>query len=412
MVVPGCLFVPLVADRDGHDFVEDALAAGAVAHLTHEPSLVSSGVAIRVGDTSTALLDLGSAARRSIGATGGRVVGVTGSVGKTSTKDLLAAVLTRIGTSHGSIRSFNNEIGVPLTMLNAPANVRHLVVEMGARSEGEISRLAEVARPDVAVLTTIAPAHLGEFGSLEAVARTKGEIFDRLPPNGFAVVNADVPEAITQAGRARCPVLTFGKRGEVRASEVRLDEVLRPTFRLESPWGRVEVGLAARGSHMVDNALAAAAVGCLEGVGLEDVAAGLSSASLSPWRMEVVQAEAGYIVVNDAYNANPTSTFAALEALAALPGKGRRIALLGLMAELGDDALASHAAVASRASELGVELVAVGTNLYGSEMYDDVDVALAGLQERKLGTSDAVLVKGSRVAELETLVDRLLEGPS
>jgi len=411
-VTPGCLFVPLVAERDGHHFIADAVAAGAVAHLTQMPgsSPVDGATVIRVADTSAALTALGAAARRSTGAAGGRVVGITGSVGKTSTKDLVGAVLDRSGTTHASDRSFNNEIGVPLTLLGAPADARHVVVEMGARSVGDIARLAEVARPDVGVLTTVAAAHTGVFGSLEAVARTKGELFDGLPPDGCAVVNADVPEAIAQAGRARCPVLTFGDRGEVRARGVHLDDVLRPTFRLESPWGRTEVCLEVRGAHMVANALAAAAVGLVEGVDLAEVAAGLTAAGVSPWRMEVVVTPGGCTVVNDAYNANPTSMLAALEALVALPGSGRRIAVLGLMAELGDDAPVAHREVLHHAEQAGVEVLAVGTDLYGPDGLDGVDEVLAALADRAPGPEDAVLVKGSRVAGLEAVVEALLAG--
>ncbi|MBI00032.1 MAG: UDP-N-acetylmuramoylalanyl-D-glutamyl-2, 6-diaminopimelate--D-alanyl-D-alanine ligase [Acidimicrobiaceae bacterium] len=412
-VTPGCLFVPLVAERDGHAFIAEALAAGASAYLTHRVASGSDGkTAIRVADTSEALTNLGTAARRSIGVDGGRVVGITGSVGKTSTKDLLSAVLGNSGLVHASRQSFNNDIGVPLTLVGAPTDVRHVVVEMGARSIGDIGRLVEVAQPDVGVLITVAAAHTEVFGSLEAVADTKGEIFDALPPNGCAVVTADVPEALVQARRARCPILTFGVRGEVRASNIQLDAALRPSFRMESPWGRTDVHLEARGAHMVTNALAASAVGLVEGVGLDDIAAGLMDAGVSPWRMEVVEASGGCTVVNDAYNANPTSVVAALEALAALPGSGRKIAVLGLMAELGDDSPDAHVAVAVRAASLGIDVLAVGTDLYGaekSEIVDGVDAARTWLTALDLGAGDAVLVKGSRVTGLEKVAEGLLK---
>jgi UDP-N-acetylmuramoyl-tripeptide--D-alanyl-D-alanine ligase len=417
-VTPDCLFVPLVAERDGHDFVDGAMASGAAAALWHRDEETDAGPVVRVDDTAVALRALGSTARRSIGAADGlsanrtpaRVVGITGSVGKTSTKDLLAAVLARAGVVHASDRSFNNAIGVPLTLLGAPAAAAHVVVEMGARREGDITDLADIARPDVGVLTTVASSHTGVFGSLEAVARTKGELFDGLPPDGCAIVHADVSAALAQAVRARCPVLTFGDAGEVRARDIRLDDVLRPTFRLESPWGRTEVTLEARGAHMVSNALAAAAVGLVEGVGLDNVAAGLAEARLSPWRMEVVTGPSGCTVVNDAYNANPVSTAAALDALAGLPGSGRRIAVLGVMAELGDGGPAAHVAVAGYAADLGVEVLAVGTDRYGTDVLDDADAALAALVQRALVPGDAVLVKGSRVAGLEAVVDGLLGG--
>ncbi len=409
-VVSGCLFVPLVAERDGHDFAPGAVAAGAGATLWHREDLPECGPVVRVSDTLIALGHLGAAARRSIGSAA-RVVGITGSVGKTSTKDLLAAVLARSGNVHASDRSFNNEIGVPLTLLNAPADVDHVVVEMGARRVGDIAALVTVARPDVGVLTTVAPAHTEVFGSLAAAAITKGELLDGLPAGGCAVVNADVPEALAQGKRARCSLLTFGADGEVRACDVRLDEALRPTFRLESPWGRVEVTLEARGSHMVSNALAAAAVGLVEGVRIDEVAAGLAEARLSPWRMEVLEGSSGFTVVNDAYNANPTSMRAALTALAAFPGSGRRIAVLGVMAELGDGGPAAHREILFHAEAAGIEVLAVGTDLYGPVGLNGIDAVMAALVERSPGPGDAVLVKGSRVAGLEALVAGLTGKP-
>jgi len=404
-VTPGCLFVPLVADRDGHDFIDAAMAGGAGAHLTS--GSVGAGTSIRVSDTALALCDLGSAARSS---TSARVVAVTGSVGKTSVKDLTAAVLATGGRTHASEHSFNNEIGVPLSILGTPDDAEYLVLEMGARSEGDIERLTGIARPDVGVITTVSMAHTSAFGSLEVVARTKGELLDRLAPDGCAVLNADDDLVMGQAGRARCPVLTFGERGEVRARQVSLDGGLRPSFRLESPWGRAEVRLEVRGAHMVTNALAAAAVGLFEGLSLEDVVVGLSEARLSPWRMEVETAPSGLVVVNDAYNANPASMAAGLEALASLAVAGRKIAVVGLMAELGGYEAAAHADVADLAGRLGIDLLAVGTDLYGVAPLAGIDEASAHLAGLALGDGDAVLVKGSRVAGLETLAARLLEG--
>ena len=295
---------------------------------------------------------------------------------------------------------------MPLTLLGSPEDAA-VVVELGARHVGDIAALCEVARPDVGVLTTVAVAHTGEFGSVEAVARTKGELFDALPPDGCAVLNADVPEVVEQAGRARSRVLTFGDAGEVRARDVVLDDDLRASFRLESPWGRAEVRLSVHGAHMVPNALAAAAVGLVLDIPLADVAAGLAEGVASPWRMALGSAPSGLRVLNDAYNANPASTAAALDALAALPVNGRRVAVLGLMAELGDRAADEHRAIAQRTADLGVELVAVGTDLYGVEPLADVDAVGEALD---LGTDDAVLVKGSRVAGLEVLAERLLDG--
>jgi UDP-N-acetylmuramoyl-tripeptide--D-alanyl-D-alanine ligase len=403
-VTPGCLFVPLVADRDGHGFIEAAVAGGAGAHLTS--GAIGDGTAIRVADTAAALCDLGSAARAS---TSARVVAVTGSVGKTSVKDLTAAVLAQGGSTHASERSFNNEIGVPLSILGTPGDADFLVLEMGARAGGDIVRLAGIARPDVGVITTIDIAHTSAFGALEVVARTKGELLDGLPPDGCAVLNVDDDLVTGQAGRARCPVLTFGERGEVRARDVSLDEGLRPRFRLESPWGRADVRLEVHGAHMVSNALAAAAVGLFLGLSPDEVADGLSAARLSPWRMEVEAASSGLVVINDAYNANPASMVAGLEALAALAVAGRRIAVVGLMAELGGYEATAHLEMADRAALLGIDLVAVGTDLYGVASLAGIDEASAHLAGLSLGDGDAVLVKGSRVAGLEVLAAGLLE---
>jgi len=403
-VTAGCLFVPLQAERDGHGFIGAAMAAGAGAHLTARPAggdVGRAGPAIEVADTSAALTALGAAARSSITAP---VVGITGSVGKTSVKDLARSVLARRGPVHASHRSFNNEIGVPLTLLGTPDDASSVIVEMGARREGDIGDLCAVARPDIGVLTTVAAAHTGVFGSLEAVARTKGELFAALPAEGCAVVNVDVPEVVAQAARTRARTLTFGDAGEVRARDVVLDDGLRPAFRLESPWGRAEVRLGVRGAHMVANALAAASVGLVLDVTIDDVAAGLSEAGLSPWRMELATAPSGLRVLNDAYNANPASMVAALDALAALEAD-RRVAVLGYMAELGGDAPGEHRRVAEHAEALGVELLAVGTDLYGVASLD-ADAAAEALADR--GAGEAVLVKGSRVAGLEVLAARLL----
>ncbi|MBT4009378.1 MAG: UDP-N-acetylmuramoylalanyl-D-glutamyl-2, 6-diaminopimelate--D-alanyl-D-alanine ligase, partial [Actinobacteria bacterium] len=234
--------------------------------------------------------------------------------------------------------------------------------------------------------------------------QAKGEIIEGLPAAGCAVLNADVPEVMAQADRTRAQVLTFGQAGEVRAREVRVGADLRPSFLLESPWGRIEVRLEARGAHMANNALAAAAVGLVLEVPLDQVAAGLAQAELSPSRMQLGTAPSGLLVIDDAYNANPLSVGAALEALAAVEAPGRRVAVLGLMAELGDDAPLAHQQMAQKAAALGVELFTVGTDLYGPSPQADIDAAL-----KNLGHGDVVLVKGSLVAGLQALAARLLK---
>lgn len=402
-VRPGQLFVPLVGERDGHDFVATALAAGAAATLTHE-AVPDGATAIAVADTAAALLDVGRLARRRLGSL---VVGITGSVGKTSVKDLTAAALARRWRTAASEKSFNNEIGVPLTLANAPEGTQAAVIEMGARGRGHIRLLCDVAHPTIGVVTAVAPAHVELFGSVEQVAEAKSELVEDLPAAGTAVLNADDERVAAMAARTPAHVVRYSLRGargaDVVAEDLVLDEELRPRFVLRTPAGSLEVVLRVRGEHQASNALAAAAAALAAGVPLADVAAGLADAELSPWRMDLRRAPSGAWVLNDAYNANPASMEAALRALASLPAT-RRIAVVGTMAELGAEGPAAHLAVASLAADLGIDLVAVGTDLYGVDPVDDPHAALG-----TLGDGDAVLVKGSRVAGLEALAAALLD---
>ena len=399
-VTANCLFVPLVAERDGHNYIENAIATGATAYLTNGPKYTDA-VSIEVTDTASALLQLGEASRTSIKSP---VIGITGSVGKTSVKDLTTSVLTQRGLTHSSPRSFNNEIGVPLTLLNTPEEATAVVVEMGARHVGDIKQLCSVSRPDIGIITTVGAAHTELFENIETVGKAKGELIEGLPSEGCAILNADSKEVMKQASRTRAQVLTFGEKGEIRASGIELDSELQPSFQIESPWGRQEVKLKVSGKHMVKNALAASAAGLFLGMELPEIAFGLSEGTLSPARMQLETASSGFLVINDAYNANPVSTKAALEALASLNKSGRKVAVLGLMAELGDDARKFHEEVAAYAHSLGLDLLTVGTDLYGQTPEDDIDQSLAGLT-----TGDAVLVKGSLVAGLQSLAQRLLE---
>jgi UDP-N-acetylmuramoyl-tripeptide--D-alanyl-D-alanine ligase len=397
-VAGGELFVPVVAERDGHDFVTAAMEAGASAYLTAQGA--RGGSAVEVEDTGAALLALGGYARARLPE---RVVGVTGSVGKTSTKDLLAAVLRRTYVTAASPRSFNNELGVPLTLLNAPGDCRAAVIEMGTRGPGEIARLCAVARPTVGVVTMVAAVHTETFGTIDEVARAKGELVAALPAEGTAVLNSADPRVRRMAGASRAPVLLFGEGGDVVAEAVVVDEELRPSFRLRSPWGDAAVRLAVRGVHQVENALGAAAAALACGVPIGEVAGGLGEAALSPWRMQLDRTASGALVLNDAYNANPTSMAAALRSLAALPAR-RRIALLGTMAELGPSSADQHRATADLALQLGIRVIAVDEPAYGVAVAA-LDAALDSLGP--LGDGDAVLVKGSRVAGLERLAERL-----
>jgi UDP-N-acetylmuramoyl-tripeptide--D-alanyl-D-alanine ligase len=394
-VTAGQLFVPIVAERDGHDFIGAALANGAAAYLTSGP--IVGGSAVVVEDTALALQAAGRLARTRLP---DRVVGVTGSVGKTSVKDLLAAVLGQRWRTAASLRSFNNELGVPLTLLDAPGGTEAVVVEMGARDVGHIKALCTIAAPTVGVVTRVAAVHTEVFGSIEEVARAKAELVEALPADGVAVLNAADARVAAMADRTSARVLTFGAGGEVRAEDLRVGDDLQPSFRLVTPWGDALVTLGVRGLHQIENALAAATAALALDVDLAGVAAGLAAAVLSPWRMELTTTAAGARVLNDAYNANPTSVAAALESLAALPAQ-RRIAVLGVMAELGSVEAAEHAAIGGRARALGIRLVAVDAPGYGGEDVATIEEAVALLGP--LGAGDAVLVKGSRVAGLERL---------
>ena len=394
-LLPGQLFVPIVAARDGHEFISSALEAGAPAYLTARPPV--GATAVVVADTGRALLRLGEVARARLAA---GVVGITGSVGKTTTKELVRHCLAssfRVGASE---RSFNNELGLPLTLCNTPDDARWVVLEMGSRGVGHIRRLAAVARPDVGIITSVAMAHVEFFGDLEGVARAKSELVAALPESGVAVLNFDDPRVARMAAISPCPVLGYGVEAdaEVRAEAVVVDADLRPSFRLRSPWGDAEVRLALRGLQQVGNALAAAATALWCGVGIEAVSAALAEVTGPPLRMEVHRSETAPVLVVDCYNANPASTEAALRSLGALPA-GRKLALLGLMAELGPETDAEHRRLRLLAEGLGIEVVGYRTDLYGDARVDDVDAAVALL--RGLGPGDAALVKGSRVARLE-----------
>lgn len=435
------LFVPVVAERDGHDFIASAGEAGAVATLSSRPaadlrSVPADMVVIEVDDTASALSELGSAGRSRLD--GRPVVGITGSVGKTTTKDLLAAILSADRATHASHRSFNNELGVPLTILNAPEPTEALVLEMGARGVGHIASLCAVGRPTVGIVTAVGAAHTSEFGSVEAVARAKGELIESLPSaaaGGVAVLNAAQPLVMAMAARTTARVVTFGEASggdgadvgaDVRAEDVTLDDELTPSFTLVAPEGRAEVVLGARGVHLVGNALAAAAAALAIGVPIETVASALAEPVLSPMRMSLVRSPRGTRVIDDSYNANPLSVEAALRSLAALPvgPGGRRLAVLGEMAELGEISAAEHARLGRLAAGLGIHVIAVGAPDYlaeldpasagsGANLTGNIAEALRLLADpptdAPIGPDDAVLVKGSRVAGLERLVELLTE---
>jgi UDP-N-acetylmuramoyl-tripeptide--D-alanyl-D-alanine ligase len=397
-VEAGQLFVPIVAERNGHGFIGEARSSGAVVHLTSEPDeFRRDGTAIEVADTSAALMALARWARGRLSAT---VVGVTGSVGKTSTKDLIAAACATDLRTTANVRSFNNEQGLPVTILNAPDDTELLVLEMGMRGFGEISALCEVARPDLGVVTTVGHSHTERVGGIDGVAIAKRELVQALPRSGTAVLNADDERVAAMAAFTGASVLTFGHRGDVRIGDLELDALARPRFRIDTPWGAATVYLAVSGAHMASNAAAAIAVAGAVGVSLDGAVDALGRATVSSMRMEVTTLASGATLINDAYNANPTSMRAALEALAAMVAS-RRIAVLGTMAEL-DDPVRAHAEIGELATSLGIELIAVGTDRYGVAPTDDPLKAL-GLP----GPGDVVLVKASRSVGLDKIAHEL-----
>ena len=405
LIRPGQLFVPVRGERDGHDFIEAALQAGAAATLSSR-GVIDGLATIEVADVEVAFAALGAAAR---GRLPDRVAGITGSVGKTSSKDLAAAILARRYVATANEKSFNNELGVPLTLVNASSDTEVTIVEMGARGDGHISDLCAIAQPTVAIVTAIELAHSEFMGGLDDIARAKGELVEALPVHGVALLNADNPRVAAMAQRTSARSITFGVTGgDVHATNIVIDDDLRVRFDLHSEWGTASIRLGVRGVHHVGNALAAATLALLWDVPMADVVDGLEQAALSPWRMDLHVSHSGVRVLNDAYNAGPASMEAALRAVAQLPG-ARHHAVLGPMAELGAESAAAHAHVASVAAELGIRLIAFGTDGYASaaaQTAHTIDDAVAALGE--LGTEDSVLVKGSRVAGLERLAAALL----
>ncbi|MGW0608747.1 UDP-N-acetylmuramoyl-tripeptide--D-alanyl-D-alanine ligase [Streptomyces sp. NPDC002644] len=430
-VTPGSLFAAFAGERvDGHDFAAQVVEAGAVAVLATRPVGVP---AIVVDDVKAAL---GALARHVVNRLGATLVALTGSAGKTSTKDLIAQVLGSKAPTVWTPGSLNNEIGLPLTALSATEETRFLVLEMGARGIGHIRYLCGLTPPRIGVVLNVGSAHIGEFGGREQIAQAKGEMVEALPSaedGGIAVLNIDDPYVKAMASRTTARTVFFGEADEadVRAENVRLTDTGRPAFRLHTPSGCGDVTMRLYGEHHVSNALAAAAVAHELGMSAEEIALALSEAgSLSRWRMEVTERPDGVTVVNDAYNANPESMRAALRALVAMGETarakgGRTWAVLGQMAELGDEALAEHDAVGRLAVRLNVgKLVAVGgqearwlqlgaynEGSWGEESVHVSDAEAAiDLLRSELRPGDVVLVKASRSVGLEKVAEALLEG--
>lgn len=403
-LVPGQMFVALTAERDGHDFVAGSVEAGAVACLVSRPlegDIAARVTQIVVPDTAVALMDAARWARSRFPA-GTMAIGITGSVGKTSTKDLVAAAISPSRRTVANVRSYNNEQGLPVTILNAPIDTEVLVLEMGMRGFGQIDLLCRIARPAIGIITRVGEAHTSMVGGIDGVARAKGELVEALPSFGAAILNADDERVLAMRSRTDARVITYGESdvADVRVDALRIGDDGAARFTARTPSGSIEVALSVPGRHMASNAAAAVAVGVVLGVPLESIATGLAAATTSPHRMRIVRTRSGATILDDSYNANPTSMRAALETLARLSGR-RRFAVLGVMAEL-DDPARSHREIAGEAAALGVDLTTVGTDLYGVE---PIDLETATTRVAALGDGDVVLVKGSRVAGLDRLVD-------
>jgi UDP-N-acetylmuramoyl-tripeptide--D-alanyl-D-alanine ligase len=421
---PGGLFAAVAGERaDGHDFASAAVAAGAVAVLATRPVPVPS---VLVGDVPAALAALARFVADSLPAAA--IAGLTGSSGKTTTKDLAAQLIERLGPTIAPAGSFNNEFGLPLTVLRADAATRYLVLELSARGPGHIAYLCRIAPPRYGVVLNVGHAHAGEFGGLDQVAQAKGELVEALPADGVAILNADDRRVLAMAARTAARVVTVGvddRAALIRATDVRLDDLGRPSFTLLTPEGPAAITLRLHGAHIVPDAVAAAALARELGLGLADIADGLCAAvARSRWRMEVHRRRDGVTVINDAYNANPESVAAALRALRHLAQDGRGFAVLGHMAELGGTSRASHEDVGELAAQADLAgVIAVGDEaapiLAGARRVrswtgealavPDGAAALDALSNQ-LKPGDVVLVKASRAAHLEGVAEALLAG--
>lgn len=419
-IQPGDLFIALRGEHfDGHAFVAEAAAKGAVAALVSEPVETALPL-LRVADTRLALGRLGAAWRARFAIP---LIAVTGSNGKTTTKEMLAAIFARRGPVLATQGNLNNDIGVPLTLLRLRAEHRCAVIEMGANHPGEIAYLSELARPTVALITNAAMAHLAGFGSLDEIARTKGGIYAGLAGQGVGIVNADDAYSgfwRSLLGGRRC--MTFGMREQADVSalpgSVRCqlgDEAIVTAFQMRTPAGDIDVSFPLMGEHNVMNALAAAAAALAAGAMLADVKNGLEAMQAVKGRLQVKKAGCGARVIDDTYNANPPSLLAAINVLAGVAG--RKVLVLGDMGELGDDAPLFHRQVGERARQAGIDkLYATGklsrdaVQAFGADggHYANHDELIAALAA-DLDAQTTVLVKGSRFMGMERVVEALVQ---
>jgi UDP-N-acetylmuramoyl-tripeptide--D-alanyl-D-alanine ligase len=412
----GALFIALVGDNfDAHEFVAAAMQAGAIAALVAHPVAVDLPQVV-VADTTLALGDLASAIRAQRRA---HVVGITGSNGKTTVKTLVASILALHGKTHVNAGNFNNEIGLPLSILAMPEDADYAVLEMGAGKPGDIAYLAAIARPEIGLVNNIAPAHLERMGTLEGIADTKGAIYAALPPNGVAVVNADDAfAALFTNGAGARRVLRFGieQAADVRATIHAL--AAQSHFTLKTPAGSSDIALPLAGRHNVLNALAAAAIAHALEVPLATIQRGLETAPEVKGRMQRHSMAGGWTLIDDSYNANPGSTAAAISTLASEPGEGWLV--LGDMRELGADAAVLHAGIGSLARERGIarlyavgDLAAAAAHAFGGNARHFADqAALSAALAADVHPGVRVLVKGSRGSAMERVVRALLGGAS
>lgn len=407
---PGCIFLALQGEHaDGHDFVADAYHAGAMFSLT---SRRIDGPCIVVKDVLEALSILAAFVRKRLSNL--TVIGITGSQGKTSTKDLLMHMLSVAGPTVAPIGSFNNDLGLPLTLLECDERTKFCILEMGARHKGDIARLCGIASPNIGVVLTVGTAHLGEFGSVEAIAETKSELIQNIAPGGVAVLGSYDKYTPAMAALHSGRVINFGNGCDVRATDVEIREG-RPHFDLVTPAGRDAVGMRLVGEHQISNALAAAAVGTALELPIELIASSLSTAeNASKWRMEIHDLF-GLLLINDSYNANPESMSAALRSLTLFAQErgGQSWAFLGKMHELGESSAAHHAAIGTLAYEIGIDhLVAIDATEYGQSQGNMVVHHYASIEEclsmtDQFSAGDVVLVKASRSEGFEVLAQKL-----
>ncbi|RDI98390.1 UDP-N-acetylmuramoyl-tripeptide--D-alanyl-D-alanine ligase [Dyella solisilvae] len=405
----GDLFVAIKGERvDGHDFLADAKAKGAIAALVTR-KVDFDLPQVLVDDTELALGDLASAVRAQSNV---RVIGITGSNGKTTVKTLTASILSRHGRTHVNAGNYNNELGLPLTLLAMPQDTEYAVLEMGAGKPGDIAYLAAIARPDIGLVTTIAPAHLERMGSVEGVAETKGALYQALPVDGVAIINADDAFAsffTGLAGSRRQLRYALSHKADVGA-DILDQRVDGSHFLLSTPVGDAEVQLPLAGRHNIANALAAASIALALDVPLDTIVDGLENVPSVAGRLQFEQMPGGWVLIDDSYNANPGSVGAAIDTLAL--AEGERWLVLGDMAELGDNTVALHAGIGERARQRGIDrLFAVGplsaaaVKAFGErgEHFADKAALIAALKQH-MHSAVACLVKGSRSSGMDQVV--------